>query len=75
MAAIYCIFFRTNFILELVLFISIQDGSMIVYAIFMSHATIASVVAVFLVQTLLFSNDEARKYNGSHWWDKFVVNT
>ncbi|KAK4352203.1 hypothetical protein RND71_027721 [Anisodus tanguticus] len=41
--------------------------------IFMSHATIAVMVAVFLDRTLLFSNDEAHKDNGSHWWDKFVV--
>jgi len=43
--------------------------------IFTSHATIAAAVAVFLDRTLPFSNDEARKDNGSHWWDKFVVYT
>ncbi|XP_055834937.1 putative nucleobase-ascorbate transporter 10 [Solanum dulcamara] len=43
--------------------------------IFMSHATIAAAVAVFLDRTLPLSNDEARKDNGSHWWDKFVVYT
>ncbi|XP_060193906.1 putative nucleobase-ascorbate transporter 10 isoform X1 [Lycium barbarum] len=43
--------------------------------IFMSHGTIAVVVAVFLDRTLPFSNDEAHKDNGSHWWDKFVVYT
>ncbi|KAG5612957.1 hypothetical protein H5410_024238 [Solanum commersonii] len=41
--------------------------------IFMSHATIAAAVAVFLDRTLPFSNDEARKDSGLHWWDKFVV--
>ncbi|KAH0759033.1 hypothetical protein KY290_022526 [Solanum tuberosum] len=40
--------------------------------IFTSHATIAAAVAVFLDRTLPFNNDEARKGNGSHWWDKFV---
>ncbi|KAH0685102.1 hypothetical protein KY289_022854 [Solanum tuberosum] len=64
MAAIYCIFFRTNFILELF------NDTMSV--IFTSHATIAAAVAVFLDRTLPFSNDEARKDNGSHWWDKMV---
>ncbi|KAG5612956.1 hypothetical protein H5410_024237 [Solanum commersonii] len=68
MTAIYCIFFRTNFIFELVKKMGQFNDT--VYAIFMSHATIASVVAVFLFQTLLFSNDEARKHNGSHWRDK-----
>uniref|UniRef100_M1APS5 Purine permease n=1 Tax=Solanum tuberosum TaxID=4113 RepID=M1APS5_SOLTU len=43
--------------------------------IFMSHATIAAAVAVFLDRTLPFSNDEARKDSGLHWWDKFVVYT
>ncbi|KAK4348547.1 hypothetical protein RND71_031302 [Anisodus tanguticus] len=43
--------------------------------IFMSHATVAVAVSVFLDRTLPFSNDEARKDNGSHWWDKFVVYT
>ncbi|OIT29295.1 PREDICTED: putative nucleobase-ascorbate transporter 10 [Nicotiana attenuata] len=45
----------------------------IMSVIFMSHATVAAIVAVFLDRTLPFSNDEARKDNGSHWWDKFVV--
>ncbi|KAH0680340.1 hypothetical protein KY290_022524 [Solanum tuberosum] len=64
MAAIYCFFFRTNFILEL-----FNDTKSV---IFTSHATIAAAVAVFLDRTLPFSNDEARKDNGSHWWDKMV---
>ncbi|XP_049365104.1 disease resistance protein RPP13-like [Solanum verrucosum] len=41
--------------------------------IFMSHATIAAAVAVFLDRTLPFNNDEARKDSGLHWWDKFVL--
>lgn len=41
----------------------------------MSHVRVADMVAVFLDRTLPFSNDEARKDNGSHWWDKFVVYT
>ncbi|KAH0684892.1 hypothetical protein KY289_022644 [Solanum tuberosum] len=65
MAAIYCFFFRTNFILELF------NDTMSV--IFTSHATIAAAVAVFLDRTLPFSNDEARKDNGSHWWDKISI--
>ncbi|KAH0683898.1 hypothetical protein KY289_021650 [Solanum tuberosum] len=64
MAAIYCIFFRTNFILELF------NDTMSV--IFTSHAMVAAAVAVFLDKTLPFSNDEARKDHGSHWWDKMV---
>ncbi|KAH0680342.1 hypothetical protein KY290_023602 [Solanum tuberosum] len=48
------------------------DFSDAISVIFTSHATIAAAVAVFLDRTLPFSNDEAQKDNGSHWWDKFV---
>lgn len=41
--------------------------------IFMSHATVAAVVALVLDCTLHYGTNEARKDNGSYWWDKFMV--
>uniref|UniRef100_A0A5B6YL66 Putative nucleobase-ascorbate transporter 10 n=1 Tax=Davidia involucrata TaxID=16924 RepID=A0A5B6YL66_DAVIN len=45
----------------------------IMSVIFMSHATVAAIVALFLDCTLSRGNDETRKDSGSHWWDKFVM--
>lgn len=40
---------------------------------FMSHATVAGLVALVLDCSLDYGSDQARKDNGSYWWDKFVV--
>ncbi|GFP84086.1 putative nucleobase-ascorbate transporter 10 [Phtheirospermum japonicum] len=45
----------------------------ILYVIFMSHATVAAIVALVLDRTVDYGSDEARKNNGSYWWDKFMV--
>lgn len=39
----------------------------------MSHATVAGVVALVLDLSLDYGSEQARKDNGSKWWDKFVV--
>lgn len=41
--------------------------------IFMSHATVAGLVALVLDCSLDYGSDQARKDNGWYWWDKFVV--
>ncbi|KAL0291071.1 UNVERIFIED_CONTAM: putative nucleobase-ascorbate transporter 10 [Sesamum angustifolium] len=41
--------------------------------VFMSHATVAAVIALVLDCTLDYGTDETRKDNGSYWWEKFVV--
>ncbi|XP_073057196.1 putative nucleobase-ascorbate transporter 10 [Primulina eburnea] len=45
----------------------------IMSVVFMSHATVAAVVALVLDCTLTHQSNEARKDNGSHWWEKFMV--
>ncbi|KAI3465251.1 hypothetical protein Pfo_021914 [Paulownia fortunei] len=45
----------------------------IMSVIFMSHATVAAIVALVLDRTLHYGTDEARNDNGSYWWDKFMV--
>ncbi|KAG8372699.1 hypothetical protein BUALT_Bualt12G0093900 [Buddleja alternifolia] len=50
----------------------------IMSVIFMSHATVAAIVALGLDCTLHHGtegahNEEARKDNGSYWWDKFMI--
>lgn len=39
----------------------------------MSHATVAGLVALVLDCSLDRSSEQARKDNGSFWWDKFVA--
>ncbi|KAL3505048.1 hypothetical protein ACH5RR_034889 [Cinchona calisaya] len=41
--------------------------------IFSSHATVAALIALFLDCTLPHNNHEARKDNGSHLWEKFIL--
>ncbi|KAG7037757.1 putative nucleobase-ascorbate transporter 10, partial [Cucurbita argyrosperma subsp. argyrosperma] len=45
----------------------------VVVVIFMSHATVASVVALILDCTLFRENDATRKDSGLHWWEKFCL--
>ncbi|KAL0352152.1 UNVERIFIED_CONTAM: putative nucleobase-ascorbate transporter 10 [Sesamum calycinum] len=45
----------------------------IMSVVFMSHATVAAVIALVLDCTLDYETDETRKDNGSYWWEKFVV--
>uniref|UniRef100_A0A0A0L2L5 Nucleobase-ascorbate transporter 10 n=1 Tax=Cucumis sativus TaxID=3659 RepID=A0A0A0L2L5_CUCSA len=45
----------------------------VVVVIFMSHATIASLVALILDCTLFRENDATRKDSGLHWWEKFCL--
>lgn len=41
--------------------------------IFMSHTTVAAVVAMVLDSTLFLENDSNRKDSGLHWWKKFSL--
>ncbi|TYH73425.1 hypothetical protein ES332_D05G327900v1 [Gossypium tomentosum] len=43
----------------------------IVVVIFMSHTTVAALVALFFDLTLCRENDESRKDIGLNWWEKF----
>ncbi|TYH19060.1 hypothetical protein ES288_A05G322600v1 [Gossypium darwinii] len=43
----------------------------IVVVIFMSHTTVAALVALFFDLTLCRENDESRKDIGLDWWEKF----
>lgn len=45
----------------------------IMSVVFLSHATVAAVVALVLDCTLTHQSNEARKDNGSHWWERFMV--
>ncbi|KAL0439148.1 UNVERIFIED_CONTAM: Nucleobase-ascorbate transporter 6, partial [Sesamum latifolium] len=45
----------------------------IMSVVFMSHATVAGVIALVLDRALDYGTDETRKDNGSYWWEKFVV--
>ncbi|KAB5526589.1 hypothetical protein DKX38_020436 [Salix brachista] len=45
----------------------------IVTVIFMSHTTVAALVALFLDCTLAQENDETAKDNGLKWWEKFSL--
>ncbi|KAL3617861.1 hypothetical protein CASFOL_038182 [Castilleja foliolosa] len=47
----------------------------ILYVIFMSHATVAAIAALVLDRTLDYGSDaaQARRNNGSYWWDNFMV--
>ncbi|GAV56594.1 Xan_ur_permease domain-containing protein, partial [Cephalotus follicularis] len=47
----------------------------IVTVIFMSHTTVAALVALFLDCTLSRKNDETRKDSGLKWWEKFSLYT
>jgi len=44
-----------------------------VSVIFMSHATVAALIALILDTTLTCENDAARKDSGLQWWEKFSV--
>ncbi|GLU15952.1 hypothetical protein SLE2022_324030 [Rubroshorea leprosula] len=44
-----------------------------VTVIFMSHTTVAALVAFFLDLTLARENDESRKDSGLKWWEKFSI--
>lgn len=44
-----------------------------VSVIFMSHTTVAALVAFILDMTLSREDDEARKDCGLPWWEKFSV--
>jgi len=39
--------------------------------IFMSHTTVAAIIAIVLDCTLCRDSDEAKKDCGMKWWDKF----
>ncbi|XP_059635460.1 nucleobase-ascorbate transporter 7-like [Cornus florida] len=41
--------------------------------VFMSHTTVAALVALFLDCTVSRGDDETRRDSGSHWLDKFVA--
>ncbi|KAK6272454.1 hypothetical protein POUND7_009537 [Theobroma cacao] len=43
----------------------------IVLVIFMSHTTVAALVALFFDSTLSRENDETKKDSGLKWWEKF----
>ncbi|XP_022134748.1 putative nucleobase-ascorbate transporter 10 isoform X2 [Momordica charantia] len=45
----------------------------VIVVIFMSHATVASLVALILDCTLSRENDATRKDSGLHWWEKFSL--
>lgn len=45
----------------------------IVKVIFMSHATVAAIVALILDCSLSRENDSTRKDSGLHWWEKFSL--
>ncbi|KAK6160597.1 hypothetical protein DH2020_003978 [Rehmannia glutinosa] len=45
----------------------------IMSVIFMSHATVAAIIALVLDRCLDYGSNEARNDNGSYWWDKFMV--
>ncbi|KAJ4701602.1 nucleobase-ascorbate transporter 6-like [Melia azedarach] len=45
----------------------------IMVVIFMSHTTVAALVALFLDFTLSRENDEMRKDIGLKWWEKFSI--
>ncbi|KAF9668467.1 hypothetical protein SADUNF_Sadunf14G0006600 [Salix dunnii] len=45
----------------------------IVTVIFMSHSTVAALVALFLDCTLAQENDETAKDTGLKWWEKFSL--
>ncbi|XWS28458.1 hypothetical protein CRYUN_Cryun25bG0071200 [Craigia yunnanensis] len=45
----------------------------IVLVIFMSHATVAALVALFFDLTLSRENDETKKDSGLKWWEKFSL--
>ncbi|OMO77169.1 Xanthine/uracil/vitamin C permease [Corchorus olitorius] len=45
----------------------------IILVIFMSHTTVAAIVALFLDLTLSRENEETRKDSGLKWWEKFSL--
>ncbi|KAK0575430.1 hypothetical protein LWI29_000412 [Acer saccharum] len=45
----------------------------IMVVIFMSHATVAAMIALFFDCTLSRENDETRKDSGLKWWEKFSL--
>jgi nucleobase transporter 1/2 len=45
----------------------------IVTVIFMSHTTVAALVALFLDCTLAKENDETTNDTGLKWWEKFSL--
>ncbi|XP_062098225.1 putative nucleobase-ascorbate transporter 10 isoform X2 [Humulus lupulus] len=45
----------------------------IVMVIFMSHTTVAALVALILDCSLSRENDSTRKDSGLHWWEKFSL--
>lgn len=45
----------------------------VIVVIFMSHTTIASLVALILDCTLFRENDATRKDSGLQWWEKFCI--
>ncbi|KZV41650.1 nucleobase-ascorbate transporter 10-like [Dorcoceras hygrometricum] len=45
----------------------------IISVVFMSHATVAAVIALILDRTLTHQSNEVGKDNGSHWWERFMV--
>ncbi|KAK8641297.1 hypothetical protein V6N13_010711 [Hibiscus sabdariffa] len=45
----------------------------IILVIFMSHTTVAAVVALFFDLTLSRENDETRKDSGLNWWERFSL--
>ena len=47
----------------------------IVKVIFMSHSTVAAMVAFILDITLSRENDAARNDSGLQWWEKFSLYT
>lgn len=49
-----------------------QLGDMVL-VIFMSHTTVAALVALFFDLTLSRENDESRNDSGLKWWEKFSL--
>ncbi|XP_050237968.1 putative nucleobase-ascorbate transporter 10 [Mercurialis annua] len=45
----------------------------VVTVLFTSHATVASIIAIFLDCTLSSKTEETRKDNGLKWWEKFSL--
>ncbi|KAL4334875.1 hypothetical protein GQ457_07G036030 [Hibiscus cannabinus] len=45
----------------------------IILVIFMSHTTVAAVVALFFDLTFSRENDETRKDSGLNWWERFSL--
>lgn len=68
---IYEFIYNSKVSISPICFVLLQFNDTI-YIIFMSHTTVAALVALILDRSLPHLNDQSRKDNGSELWDKFV---